>query len=112
MSGPPIHFHTREDEVFYVLEGELVFLIDDRQVVAKAGTTIYLRRGTRHAYQNFGDSPARLLIAVTPAGLDRFFVELSARTRNAAMPDLTVLEELDIKYGLRTVGPPLSVSEA
>lgn len=108
MSGPPLHFHTREDEVFYVLEGELIFQIDERRIVAVAGTTIYLRRGTRHAYQNFGNRPVRLLIAVTPAGLDRFFVELSARTGEASLPDLALVEELDVKYGLKTIGPPLS----
>lgn len=40
MSGPPLHFHTREDELFYVLEGELVFELDGERFTAVAGSTV------------------------------------------------------------------------
>jgi len=38
MSGPPLHVHTREDELFYVLEGEVVFQIADQRILAKTIT--------------------------------------------------------------------------
>jgi len=107
MSGPPLHLQTREDELFYVLEGELVFQIGERRNVAQTGTTVFVPRGTVHTYQNFGECSARLLIVVSPAGLDRFFQELSDHTGDSPLPDLAVLEELHTKYGIQSMGPPL-----
>src|SRR3954469_25719587 len=80
MSGPPRHVHTREDELFYVLEGELVFELDGERHPVGAGDSVYLRRGVVHAYQNFTTADAQLLIATTPGGFSNFFVELSAAT--------------------------------
>ena len=53
MSGPPRHVHSREDELFYVLEGEIVFELDGTRHTVRPGGTVYLRRGVVHAYQNF-----------------------------------------------------------
>jgi quercetin dioxygenase-like cupin family protein len=99
--------HTREDELFYVLEGKLVFELAGRRIEAGAGATIFAPRGTAHTYQNFGQQPARLLIMVTPAGMDEFFEELSAGTPEGALPDMAFIVSLDAKYGLTTLGPPL-----
>jgi len=88
MSGPPRHVHTREDELFYVLEGELVFELDGHRHTVRTGDTVYLRRGVVHAYQNFTTSDARLLIATTPGVFSDFFVELSAATPLGALPAL------------------------
>jgi len=78
MSGPPLHQHTREDELFYVLEGEVTFEIDGKRTLATAGTTLFAPRLTVHAFQNFTQSTAWLLITLSPGGLDRMFVEASA----------------------------------
>ena len=108
MSGPPLHVHTREDELFYVLEGEVVFQIADQRILAKVGTTVFLPRGSVHTYQNFTGHTARLLIMVTPAGVDRLFEEMSADSHGTSMPDPVFLESIFTKYGLRMMGPPLS----
>jgi quercetin dioxygenase-like cupin family protein len=107
MSGPPLHVHTREDELFYIVDGELTFQIDDGRIVASAGTTVFAPRGIVHTYQNFSLQTGRLLIMVTPAGLDRFFEELSAGTPRGAMPNIAFLEGLHVKYGITTMAPPL-----
>lgn len=107
MSGPPLHFHSREDELFYVLEGELVFELDGERFTAVAGSTVYLRRGVVHAYQNFTNETARLLIVTTPGAFCGFFEELSAATPPSGMPDMEVLEALTLKYGCTNVGPPM-----
>lgn len=73
MSGPPLHYHTREDELFYVLEGELVFELDGERFTAVAGSTVYLQRGVVHRYQNFTNETARLLIVTTPGEVCGFF---------------------------------------
>jgi quercetin dioxygenase-like cupin family protein len=108
MSGPPRHVHSREDELFYVLEGELVFELDGTRYPVGPGGTVYLRRGVVHAYQNFTATDARLLIATTPGGFSEFFVELSAATPLGGLPDLEVLGALGEKYGITTLGPPMT----
>lgn len=109
MSGPPRHVHSREDELFYVLEGELVFELDGVRHTIRPGGTVYLRRGVVHAYQNFTTSDARLLIATTPGGFSEFFVELSAATPPGGRPPFELLATLGSKYGITTLGPPMTV---
>ncbi len=108
MSGPPRHVHTREDELFYVLEGELVFELDGVVHTVSTGCTVYLRRGVVHAYQNFTNSTARLLIATTPGDFSIYFEEMSAMTPVGGMPDMGALAALSEKYGLTILGPPMS----
>jgi quercetin dioxygenase-like cupin family protein len=74
--GPPPHIHHREDEAFYVLEGELLFHVNGHDIAAGAGSWITLARGSLHHFQNVGNRPARMLIVVTPSGLERFFEEV------------------------------------
>lgn len=107
MSGPPRHVHSREDELFYVLEGELVFELDGERHTVRAGDTVYLRRGVVHTYQNFTTSDARLLIATVPGMFSRFFVELSAATPLGAMPDPIQMDAMATRYGVTTLGPPM-----
>src|SRR3954449_12044228 len=74
-AGPPPHVHSREDEAFYVLEGEFEVHIDDRRLTAGPGTWVTLAKGSLHYFRNIGPTPAKMLILATPAGLDRFFLE-------------------------------------
>ena len=108
MSGPPRHVHSREDELFYVLEGELVFELDGERHTVRAGDTVYLRRGVVHAYQNFTTSDARLLIATTPGMFCNLFVELSAATPPGTLPAFDLIDALATKYGITTLGPPMT----
>ena len=107
MSGPPRHVHSREDEWFYVLEGELEFEIDGVRSILGAGDSIWLRAGVGHAYQNFRSRDARLLIATTPGEFAGFFEEISAATPAGGMPSIEILESLHTKYGITTLGPPM-----
>lgn len=107
MSGPPLHVHARDDEFFYVLEGELVFEIDGVSNVVRAGGSVGLLRGTPHRYQNFTQQNARLLIVTTPGDFANFFIELSGITPQGGLPSMEQLLSLDAKYGLTTLGPPM-----
>jgi len=109
LTGPPLHVHTREDETFYVVEGEVVFEIDGSRVTTGAGSVVFLPRGVPHRYQNFGEHPAQLLLVVTPgASFEAFFGELAAATPpHGGVPPLDVLSRIDEKYGLTTLGPPM-----
>ena len=107
MSGPPLHVHSREDECFYVLEGELVFEVDGACHTVNAGGCIALMRGMVHRYQNFTDRDATLLIVTTPGHFAGLFVEISAMTPPGGMPTMEQLLSLDTKYGITTLGPPM-----
>src|SRR5688500_19633671 len=52
--GPPPHTHSREDEAFYVLEGELAFHADGREFAATPGAWVTLARGSLHSFRNTG----------------------------------------------------------
>src|SRR5690242_16949526 len=73
--GPPPHVHSREEEGFYVLEGEITFTVGDRRLVATAGTFANMPVGTPHSFRNEGGQTARMLISVAPAGLEKMFFE-------------------------------------
>ena len=107
MSGPPRHVHSREDEWFYVLDGELVFELDGKRCVVSTGGSVWLTRGVVHAYQNFTATDARLLIVTTPGAFCDFFVEMSAAASPGGMPAPEVFAALDAKYGITTLGPPM-----
>jgi mannose-6-phosphate isomerase-like protein (cupin superfamily) len=49
--GPPPHVHSREEEGFYVLEGEITFTVGDERIVAKAGTFANMPVGTPHSFK-------------------------------------------------------------
>jgi quercetin dioxygenase-like cupin family protein len=74
--GPPPHVHSREEEGFYVLEGEITFTVNGERVVATAGMFTNMPVGTPHSFKNESDKPARMLISVAPAGLEKMFFEV------------------------------------
>jgi quercetin dioxygenase-like cupin family protein len=73
--GPPPHIHSREEEAFYVLDGQLTFYAEDQRVTGGPGTFVNLPRGGLHCFKNESKSPARMLILVAPAGLEKMFEE-------------------------------------
>ena len=74
--GPPPHVHSREEEGFYVLEGEITFLVGDKRLVASAGTFANVPVGTLHSFKNETNRTAKMLISVAPAGLEKMFFEV------------------------------------
>jgi quercetin dioxygenase-like cupin family protein len=73
--GPPPHVHSREEEGFYVLEGEITLTIDGKPLVATAGMFANMPVGTPHSFKNESSRPAKMLISVAPAGLEKMFFE-------------------------------------
>jgi quercetin dioxygenase-like cupin family protein len=106
-NGPPPHIHSREDEAFYILEGVITFHADGRTFTATTGSWVTLARGSLHDFKNTGSIPARMLILVTPSGLENFFLEvgrpaLPGETEPVAPTpeDIQKLVETAPKYGL------------
>ena len=107
-AGPPLHRHSREDEWFYVLEGDYLFEVDGNQMTVGPGHSLFAPRGTAHTFQNIGPRPGRMIVLGQPAGMDVFFTELAAATKDMLEPDLSVIVPIFEKYGLELLGPPLA----
>jgi mannose-6-phosphate isomerase-like protein (cupin superfamily) len=69
------HVQHREDESFYVLEGEYEFMIEGRTIRAGASSLLYVPKGTLHAHKNVGEGAGRMLVSQTPGGLYELFFE-------------------------------------
>jgi quercetin dioxygenase-like cupin family protein len=103
--GPPPHMHTREDETFYVLEGEVEFVVGGRAVLATAGSVVHGPRGIPHAFRNVGTNPSKRVVFITPAGFEGMFEELGEPVTDPSSPpegppDIERLVALNRKYGV------------
>lgn len=77
-SGRGPHFHRRHEELFYVVEGELQFLLDAETIEAPAGTFVGAPPGVVHAFRNVTGAPACWVGTIAPHDFERYFAELSA----------------------------------
>src|SRR5215213_10480592 len=73
--GPPRHVHYGSDELFYLLEGELLILVGQREESVSAGTYVFVPKGTVHAYKVSGTERGRVLSAFVPGGPERALEE-------------------------------------
>lgn len=74
--GPPPHVHRREEEAFYVLEGEVTFTVDGKRMIAAAGTFVNVPIGVPHSFKNETGKAMRMIISIAPAGLEKMFFEI------------------------------------
>src|SRR3954451_7931228 len=84
-AGPPLHTHDF-DEAFYLLEGELIFQVDDTLVTKAAGELSFAPRGLPHALANHSDAPARYLLTCTPAGFERHWARIATEAAGVEAP--------------------------
>jgi quercetin dioxygenase-like cupin family protein len=63
---PPDHTHPTEDEMFYVLEGEVTFRCGERRFEVGAGGFVFLPHGVEHGYALRSDGPIRLIVVTAP----------------------------------------------
>jgi quercetin dioxygenase-like cupin family protein len=85
--GPPPHIHTREDETFYLLDGEVEFLLGEKIVIAGPGDFVSVPRGHVHRFQNTGSATARVVLTFTPAGIENWFLETLDPAPNVVRPE-------------------------
>lgn len=111
-AGSPLHVHTREDEWFYVLEGELAFWVGGRRIAAPAGSFVYGPRGIPHTFA-VTSAQARFLLVTEPAGLENFVRTLAEPARARTLPpppsqpaDAQKLAQIAAEYGIEILGPP------
>jgi quercetin dioxygenase-like cupin family protein len=111
-SGPPPHIHSREEESFLVLEGEMTFQLGEDRIVAGEGTFLNMPVGSLHCFKNESNRTARLLISVAPAGLEKMFFEVGKPLADAAdtapppsQADIDKLLEAAPRYGVEIKVP-------
>jgi quercetin dioxygenase-like cupin family protein len=110
--GPPPHVHSREEECFYVLEGEITFFLGEKRICAGPGTFANMPVGTPHTFKNESGKSARMLVSVVPAGLENMFFEagqtLAPGATSAPAPTPADIEKLLAtapRYGIQLLLP-------
>ncbi|XZE45543.1 cupin domain-containing protein [Pirellulaceae bacterium SH467] len=111
-SGPPPHIHSREEESFLILEGEMTFQLGDSRFVAGEGTFLNMPVGSLHCFKNESQRTARMLISIAPAGLEEMFLEVGRPLSNSdsiAPPptpaDIQILLAAAPRYGVTIFVP-------
>ena len=84
--GPPLHTHDF-DEAFYMLEGELIFQVEDARATKGSGEVSFAPRNVAHALANHSDAPARYVLVCTPAGFERHWARVAAEAAGVEPPD-------------------------
>jgi mannose-6-phosphate isomerase-like protein (cupin superfamily) len=97
--GAPMHIHHREDEAFYILEGEFEIECDGETIQAGPGTFALLPKNLPHRFQNLSDDPGRILCVQSPGGVEEFFEHMSLLAK-AGPPDVEKIKELTERYGI------------
>ncbi len=110
----PLHVHHKEDETFYLLEGEMTFYVGGETVKAGPGSFVFGPKDVPHAY-TVDSGPARLLFLFTPAGFEGFVGEAGEPARELTLPppeappDEAAMEQFMViadHYGAEILGPP------
>jgi quercetin dioxygenase-like cupin family protein len=111
-TGSPLHVHSREDEWFYVLEGELTLWIDGETIQAPAGSFVFGPKGIPHTFIISSDE-ARFLLVTEPAGFEQFMRIVGEPAQRLEIPppateppDVAVLTAAAAEFGIEITGPP------
>jgi quercetin dioxygenase-like cupin family protein len=92
--GPPPHRHLAEDELFTITEGSITLTAGDEMRRVSSGESVFVPRGTRHAYRNEQATPARMIAVYTPAGMEGWFREVCKPVEDPAAQPPPVTDEL------------------
>jgi mannose-6-phosphate isomerase-like protein (cupin superfamily) len=101
--GPPLHIHHDAAEAFYVVEGEYVMFLDEREVTCPAGSFVFIPAGMRHGFR-VGSVPSKKLNFYFPAVMVGYFEDLSEALRNERVDD-GELEDIARRHAMEIVGP-------
>jgi quercetin dioxygenase-like cupin family protein len=101
--GPPPHIQTREEEAFYILEGQLTFYGDEGEITAGPGTYLNIPKGAKHRFRNNTDGTVKMLFFFAPAGIEGLFDEFSKMDEPDAEPEavFAALNTTGAKYGVQ-----------
>lgn len=99
LADTPLHVHANDDELFYILEGEHVIEVGERELRAGPGGVVYAPRGIPHAQRRVDPGVGRLMVMTTPGGLDGFFRQLAEAARAGTLGPHTYAAASE-RYGI------------
>ena len=114
----PLHAHSQEDEIWYVLEGEIAFTVGDETRIGGPGTFVYIPRNVSHTFQIKSET-ARWFGVGLSGNLDQWFFETGETAKALQLPPpptappdektvAAIVASLE-RYGTATLGPPPGV---
>ncbi len=106
-AAPPLHVHHREDEAFFVLDGEYSVFVGDDVIKASPGAWVWGPRAVPHGYQIHSERGRHLSLTM-PGGFEAFFEEVAAIATPSADPrsEMGRLAAVAARYGVEFLGPP------
>ena len=107
--GPPIHIHHEHDEGFYVMSGHFGFVLDGVTTYGKPGAHVLVPKGHAHSFWNAGARPGKLLLILSPPGLNQYFRDLAAGLGDikTQVGSIALRKELGAKHDIEVVGEPV-----
>jgi mannose-6-phosphate isomerase-like protein (cupin superfamily) len=108
---PPLHIHHNEDEAWYVLDGRMTFFVGDDILEAGAGAFVFAPSGIPHTF-TVDVEPSTVLVFASPAGFERFAIELGEPASSDSPPAVLTVPPPDVlapvaeRFGIEIVGPP------
>lgn len=103
--GAPPHVHSREAEIFVILEGEYLFRAGDSCFRATPGTKVFLPRGLAHAFRVVGDRDGRHIVTAIPGGMESLFFEIEERGLELPADAAALRALAETRYGLTFLPP-------
>ena len=100
--GVATHVHDYEDELVYLLQGEIEVTLGDQTMKAVPGVMALLPRGIPHGFKNIGNTPSIVIDTILPGNFDNYFAELAALYKSGE-PTQAQVDALSEKYSIRYV---------
>ncbi|WP_026969501.1 cupin domain-containing protein [Algoriphagus terrigena] len=105
-TGPPLHVHLEQDEVFYVVEGDFLFQLGDKRYSLSGGDTIFLPRNIPHTWLQISDRGKLLYILQPAIRMEEFFYAMNDLGRP---PSEEEAQKISLAHGIKNVGPPITL---
>lgn len=102
-----MHVHENEEETFYVLQGRGSFVVGQTRRELAPGDMVVVPRGVPHTLAPVPGQALRMLVILSPAGLEQFFADVERREQAGHQVDEETVTALAAEYGTRIVGPPI-----
>ncbi len=99
--GIPPHVHTREDEIFRVVKGQVEIMVNEKTTILKEGDVAFAPKDISHSWKVVGTEKAKMITTAFPAGIEFMFMELAKLP--AGPPDFEKVTEICGKHGVRFV---------
>lgn len=100
-SGIPPHIHTKEDEIFRVIKGQVEIMVGNKTTTLKAGDLAFAPKNIVHSWKVVSDEKAKMCVSAFPAGMEHLFNELNDLL--PGKPDFEKVGQICSKYGIRFV---------